>query len=78
MPAMFVTSSVVRRTRAALRVALFIGIAAACPSPLAVPVPPISPRAAVDSAFTKPLTFSLLEDYEKGEDLDVARQRRVG
>lgn len=72
MSAMHVTSGVVRVTRATLLVALVIGIAA-CPSPIAVPVPPLSPRAAVDSAFTKPLTFSLLEDYEKGEDLEGIR-----
>ena len=64
-----------RGARRAL-VLLLIAVAcssAACRSPLATPAAPISPRAAIDTAFTKSLTISALEDYDKGEDLEGIR-----
>ena len=42
----------------------------ACGSRPAVTPPPPSPRAVVTAPFTKPLSFSLLEDYDKGENLE--------
>ena len=57
------------RAGGGLPLALVTVIAGACASPRAVPVPPISPRAVVDSPFTKSLSFSALEEYEKGEEL---------
>ena len=59
------------RGRAGIVVTLLLAttIIGACGSPVALPVPPISARAAADSTFTKSLSFSALEDYENGEDL---------
>ena len=61
-----------RRAGGAIRLATLAGTIA-CGSPLALPAPPVSPSAAVDSAFTKSLTFSALEDYDKGEELEGIR-----
>lgn len=53
--------------------ALLLLASGACTSRLARTPPPVSPSAAVGTPFTKSFSFSVLEDYDKGEDLEGVR-----
>lgn len=55
--------------RPLLRTAVLFTLAACGSRPATTPPPP-SPRAVVTAPFTKPLAFSVVEDYQKGESLE--------